>query len=122
MTTRWHPCAGCGNVIPVDVKWCGGCGGEERQQRANRIALFRDLIINPDTDDPVAPPVAAVLADFEANVRTEERLRASAEVAAIREFASGLLAYEAEHASGVETPTLIAVANDLLAIVGESDS
>lgn len=38
----------------------------------------------------------------------------------VREFALGLLAYEKEHASGPETAALIAVANDLLEIVGRA--
>ena len=21
----YHPCVGCGNLVPPDVEWCGGC-------------------------------------------------------------------------------------------------
>lgn len=43
------------------------------QQRANRIELFRDLIVNPDPRDTLAPPVSMVLDDFEREVRAEAK-------------------------------------------------
>jgi hypothetical protein len=28
-SAKVHPCIGCGNVIPIDVVWCGGCDAGE---------------------------------------------------------------------------------------------
>lgn len=42
-----HPCKGCGNVIPADIEWCGGCGRSPAE-----IALA-DAIRQHLTDDEV---------------------------------------------------------------------
>lgn len=45
------------------------------QQRANRIKVFRDLIVNPDPRDTMAPPISYSLDDFEREVRKDQAHR-----------------------------------------------
>lgn len=75
-------------------------GPDTPQQIANRIGLWRDLILNP-SGDPCGPSLGSLLDTFEADVRAHERnslqaLLDALEVAQWKIAAVERLAYELE--------------------------